>query len=117
MIRTHERLDAWKSAISLVKRVYQVTKSLPKEELFGLTSQMRRAAVSVPANIAEGAARGTRKEFRHFLIISRGSLSELETLLVVAREVGYEGFDDQRLNELLDTVSSLLSGLIKSLQE
>jgi len=79
--RRHYDLRVWQDGIALVKTIYALTAKLPREELFGLTSQMRRAAVSVPANIAEGAARSTQKEFIHFLSIARGSLSELDTLL------------------------------------
>ncbi|MEJ2421128.1 MAG: four helix bundle protein [Acidobacteriota bacterium] len=109
-------LQVWKSGIELVKRVYLDTESFPAEEQFGLTSQIRRAAVSIPANIAEGAARGSKKEFRQFLIIARGSLSELDTLLLISKEVGllvnkrFEG-----LHELVNSVSAMMSGLLKSL--
>lgn len=89
MKRKHHELRVWQDGIALVKLVYQVTALFPKEEIFGLTSQMRRAAVSIPANIAEGAARSTSKEFAQFLTIARGSLSELETLTVISRELGY----------------------------
>ncbi len=87
--RPHYNLEAWKEAMSLVKAVYQVTQAFPKDEMFGLTAQMRRAAVSVPSNLAEGAARTGRKEFAQFLSIARGSLSELETQLLIAIELGY----------------------------
>lgn len=89
MKRKHHDLRVWQDGIALVKLVYALTKTFPREELFGLTSQMRRAAVSIPANIAEGAARSTRKEFAYFLVIARGSLSELETLVLIATELGY----------------------------
>ena len=88
-MRKHHELRVWQDGIAMVKLVYQVTANFPREELFGLTSQMRRSAVSVPANIAEGAARSTSKEFAQFLTIARGSLSELETLIVISRELGY----------------------------
>jgi four helix bundle protein len=86
-MKTHKDLEVWKESIELVKQIYEITKEFPKEEVYGLTSQIKRCAVSIPANIAEGAARRTRKEFINFLYISLGSLSELETLLLVAKEV------------------------------
>jgi len=78
-VRPHYNLTAWKESMALVKAVYLASQSFPKEEIYGLTSQMRRAAVSVPSNLAEGAARSGQREFAHFLSIARGSLSELET--------------------------------------
>src|SRR5207253_864160 len=89
MMRPHERLDVWSKAIDLVMSVYRATETFPKEERFGLTSQIRRAAVSIPANIAEGAARDSHKEFRHFLSNAQGSASELETELLIAQKLGY----------------------------
>ncbi|MGE5526741.1 MAG: four helix bundle protein [Rhodospirillaceae bacterium] len=89
MSRKHHDLVAWKEALSLVTDVYRATSGFPREEAYGLTGQMRRAAVSVPANIAEGAARNTDKEFLQFLHIARGSLSELETHTLIARNLGY----------------------------
>lgn len=79
--RPHKRLDAWQLAMELCKDVYDFCEKLPKNEQYGLSSQMKRAAVSIPSNIAEGAARSTKKEFSHFLSISQGSLSELDTQL------------------------------------
>jgi len=114
--RTHTDLEAWRKGIELVKSIYQATASFPTEERYGLTSQLRRAAVSVPTNIAEGAARGSRKEFRQFLTIARGSLSELETLLVIATEVGHlDPAVQQDLMSSCSRVSALLTGLLKSL--
>jgi four helix bundle protein len=82
--RAHHNLLAWKEALVLVRQVYEITKAFPKDELYGLTSQMRRAAVSVPSNLAEDAARTSSREFIQFINISRGSLSELETQLFIA---------------------------------
>lgn len=87
--RNHRELHAWQEAMALARAVYRITSGFPKEELYSLTSQMRRAAVSVPSNIAEGAGRGTDREFRQFLPIARGSLSELETEWLLAKDFGY----------------------------
>ena len=117
MKRAHTQLDVWREGIALVKAMYDATNGFPTEERYGLTSQIRRAAVSIPANIAEGAARGTQKEFLRFLIIARGSISELETLLTIAKEVGFlsEGKAGD-LDNSCDQVSSRLSGLIDSVR-
>lgn len=98
----------------LVKMTYLVTQSFPKEELYGLTSQMRRAAVSVPSNLAEGAARSTKKEFAQFISIAKGSLSELETQMLIAAELGYIT-PEHDIFAHLDRVGKLLSGFHKSI--
>ncbi len=116
MRRKHHDLDSWKSAIELVKQVYSLTATFPAHENFGLTSQLRRAAVSVPSNIAEGCARFTDREFLHFLGMARGSLSELETQLIIARELGYLQ-SDAYPSEPLDKVFSLLGGLINHVRK
>ena len=115
-IRPHYRLEAWKESIALVKAVYEATQNFPKEETYGLVSQMRRAAISVPSNIAEGAARSGSREFAQFLNVARGSLSESETQLIIAVELGYivEGHD---IFSRLDKVSRLLTGLHKSVKD
>jgi four helix bundle protein len=113
---THRDLEVWKEGIALAKLVYEESRHLPKDELFGLTSQMRRAAVSVPSNVAEGAARGTLKEFRHYLFVSRGSLAELETLTIIAHNAGYLSEEAKvGLRQQISYVSSLLQGLLSSL--
>ena len=84
-MRPHEKLDVWKMSVEFVVEVYECIKHFPSDEKFGLTSQIRRAAVSIPANIAEGAARQPDKEFFHFLAIAQGSASELETELLIVR--------------------------------
>src|SRR5690242_19387804 len=89
MKRKHHDLQVWQEGMALAKDIYAATASFPKEEIYGLTSQMRRAAVSLPSNIAEGAARGTKKEFLQFLIIARGSLMELETQILLSKELGF----------------------------
>lgn len=88
-MRPHHQLHVWREAMELVTRPYRLTDGFPADERFGLISQMRRAAVSVPSNIAEGAAGRTRKEFIGLLIIARGSLSEFDTQLRVSRNLGY----------------------------
>lgn len=116
MARTHHQLRAWQESIELVKEVYRCTGAFPREELYGLTLQMRRCAISVPSNIAEGAARGGSKEFLHYLTIARGSLSELETQVVIAKALGY--LEDALLIEkLIEDVFGLLGGLINSVRQ
>lgn len=115
MKRKHHELRAWQEAISLVKDIYQITTSFPKEEIYALTSQMRRAAVSIPSNIAEGAARTGDKEFLQFLSISRGSLSELETQLIIAQELGYMP-ELSGIMLKIDALFAQLGGLMKSLR-
>ena len=88
-MRPHQKLDAWSKSVDLVVEIYRATERFPKEERYGLTSQIRRAAVSVPANIAEGAGRYSQKEFAHFLSNAQGSASELETELIIAHRLGY----------------------------
>lgn len=88
-INSYKDLIVWQKAMDLVELVYQVTSSFPKEERYGLTNQLRRAAVSIPSNIAEGHARSSTAEFQRFLSIARGSLAEVETQLLIARRLGY----------------------------
>ena len=110
----HKDLEAWKQAICLVEEVYKITATFPKQETYGLTSQLRRAAVSIPSNISEGAARNGRKEYSNFLGISLGSLAELETQLIIASRLGYVSTDE--LLASLNHVRSLLIGLRNHLQ-
>lgn len=97
-MKTHKDLDVWKLSVELVLDIYKITKNFPKEEIYGLTSQIRRSAISIPSNIAEGAGRNSKKEYVHFLYNSMGSLSELETQLMIAEKIGYlvssKVFDD-----------------------
>jgi four helix bundle protein len=101
--------------MALVKYIYFTTAAFPKEELYGLTGQMRRAAVSIPSNIAEGAARNNEREFLQFLGIARGSLSELETQLLIAAEVGYIN-DVTPALEQVEKLFALLGGLINTIK-
>lgn len=88
-MKTHKELKIWMESMQLVTEIYKITINFPKEEIYGLTSQIRRAAVSIPSNIAEGAGRKNIKEFRQFLYIALGSLSELETQLLISKNIGY----------------------------
>ena len=110
MSRPHHGLDAWKEAMKIVKMVYQISALFPREEVYGLTSQVRRAAVSVPSNLSEGAARASRKEFSHFLSVAKGSLSELETQLMISADLGYLPIDHDIFAQL-ERVAQLLGGL------
>lgn len=111
-ITNHKDLEVWKKSIELSKNVYIITKKFPKEEIYGLTSQIRRAVVSVASNIAEGAARNSDKEFIHFLYISLGSLAELETQLIISKDIGYLDKIDINLEE----IRKMILGLIKYLK-
>jgi four helix bundle protein len=117
-MKSHKDLKVWKDGIQLVKAVYLTTSGYPKEEMYGLTAQMRRAAVSVVSNIAEGAARQGNKEFIQFLYIALGSASELDTQIEVSGEIGFG--DGQELHELqknLETISKMIQGLIRSVKQ
>ncbi len=114
---THYRdLIAWQKSIDLVAAVYQETKAFPKEELYGLVSQMRRAAVSVPSNIAEGQGRHSTNEFRHFLGNAQGSLYEMETQVVISRRLGYlSSKSEEALLGSAGEVGRILNGLVAAL--
>jgi len=116
-MRPHEKLDVWNKAIDLVMSVYQATDSFPRDERFGLTSQIRRAAVSIPANIAEGAARDSKREFCHFLSNAQGSASELETELLIAQKLGYlPEKNHETIRADLNSVGRMIVGLSKSIK-
>lgn len=109
-------LIVWQKAMDLVVETYKVTGQFPKEELYGLTSQMKRSAVSIPSNIAEGRMRGTRKDYRQFLIISRGSGAELETQVEIAKRLQFgKGIDYRLLDSLLCEVMKILNKMVSSL--
>jgi len=116
-IQSYRDLKVWQAGIQLAKQCYQVTKGFPKEEMFGLTSQIRRAAVSIPANIAEGHGRESTGDYVHFLRIAQGSLKELETHLILSNEV--ELCTNNRLSPLYaatDELGRMLHALIRALQ-
>ncbi|HMS40413.1 MAG TPA: four helix bundle protein [Pyrinomonadaceae bacterium] len=111
-MRTHEKLEVWKKSVDFVVEIYKVTEGFPKEEKFGLTSQIRRAAVSMPANIAEGAARTSEKEFLYFLSISQGSASEVSTEIIIAFRLGYLNEKSYLiLSAKLDEIGKMINGL------
>lgn len=111
-MKDHKELDVWKESMDLVTAVYALSKSFPSEELYGLGSQICRSAVSVPSNIAEGAARQTRKEFAHFLYIAAGSLAELETQIIIARNLAYID-DASGVHSSISSVRRMIYGLIR----
>ncbi|PIP86999.1 four helix bundle protein [Candidatus Campbellbacteria bacterium CG22_combo_CG10-13_8_21_14_all_36_13] len=114
-IKTFTDLEAWKTSHRLVLCIYKVTKTFPKEEIFGLVSQLRRAGVSITSNIAEGFSRKTKKDKEHFYLISIGSLKEVESQLILSKDLGYVSDQDYiQLRELMAKVSMLLYGLQKS---
>lgn len=115
-MKTHHDLDVWKKAISLVTEIYKLTESFPKVEQYGLTNQIRRSAVSIPSNIAEGAARASSKEFSQFLSIALGSVSELETQLIVSNNLNFiEKIHFEEMLERIVTIRKMIVGLKKSL--
>jgi len=113
-IRTHKDLEVWKESISLVKEIYKISAKFPKDEIYGLTLQIRRSAISIPSNIAEGAARNTKKEFIQFLYIALGSVSELETQLIIAKDLNY--LENSSIFDNLERVKYQLLGLIRYLK-
>ena len=117
-VHNYEKLSVWKKSMDLVEAVYALTKKFPNEELYGLVSQMRRCAVSIPSNIAEGSSRKTDKDFCQFLAISSGSAAELQTQINIARRLRF-AFDSVPEYERLDTsiaeVRKMLFKLIESL--
>lgn len=113
-MKTHKDLEVWKLSVDLVTEIYQLTSTFPKEERFGLTNQIRRSSISVPSNIAEGAARHSQKEFIQFLYIALGSQQDLDTQLIIAKNLKFltEGSFNQTISKI-QTVGKLLNGLIK----
>ena len=117
MVQSYRDLVAWNKAMELVTEIYRVTQKFPKEELFGLMSQIRRAAISIPSNIAEGKGRLSKGEFRQFLGNARGSLAELETQILIAQNLNY--FDEAeatRLLAMVEEAGKVLNGLLSAVK-
>jgi len=114
-LKTHKDLDVWKISIDFVKEIYQITNKFPKDEIYCLTQQMRRSAISIPSNIAEGASRNSKKEFVQFLYIALGSCSEIETQLIIANELTYCN-ENNKIFEKIESIRKMLLGLIKHLK-
>jgi four helix bundle protein len=115
-IKSYKELIVWQKSMTLVKELYEITQHFPSKEQFGLTSQMRRASVSIPSNIAEGWGRLSRKNYIQFLRISRGSLFELETQILITKELKYIK-DSEAIKGLIIEISKMLNSLIKKLEE
>lgn len=113
-MKTHKDLDVWNKSMGLAFDLYVMTRNFPKEEIYGLTSQIRRSVVSVASNIAEGAPRSSRKEFTQFLYIALGSVAELETQLLLAKRLGYLN-SDETFSEM-DKIRQVILGLINYLK-
>ena len=113
-MRNYRELVAWQVAFELARRTYLLTGEFPKSEVFGLVSQMRRCAVSIASNLAEGAGRTTSKDFSHFVSIARGSLNELETQYLLAKELGFCAVDES-YSEMIERLFALINGLRNSL--
>lgn len=117
-IKSYKDLLIWQKGITIVRLIYQLVKSFPQEELYSLTNQLKRASVSIPSNIAEGYGRNTDKTFSHFLDISRGSLYELETQLIIAKELGFfsvESLYSEILNQI-EELSKMINAFSKTLK-
>ena len=117
-INTYKDLIVWQKSMELVSDVYSISKTFPVEEKFGIVSQLNRAAVSIPSNIAEGWGRETSKNYSQFLRISRGSLMELETLIIISKNLGFIEKEKQELiSNRIEEVGKILQGLIKGIQQ
>jgi four helix bundle protein len=116
MVKSYRDLKVWQRSIQLSLSIYRLTQRFPTEERYGLTSQLQRAGVSIPSNIAEGYGRGTRKDYKQFLSIARGSTLELQTQLLIASELGYcNSADIEQAESLSEEVSKMLYSLIAKL--
>lgn len=117
MLKSYRDLLVWQKAVELAVLIYRLTEGFPKREIYGLASQIRRAGVSVPSNIAEGYGRGSRKEYLRFLSIAQGSLKELETQTILAQRLGYATVSQaERILSDSEVVGKMLGGLIRSLR-
>ncbi|MDD5081149.1 MAG: four helix bundle protein [Candidatus Omnitrophota bacterium] len=114
-MKNFKDLNIWKRGMNLVEEVYKLTKTFPKEEIYGLTAQIRRAAVSIPSNIAEGFGRGHNKEYKQFLYFAIGSCAELSTQFIIAGKLEYIVDTGHLLSEI-DEISKMIMGLIKKLR-
>jgi len=115
-MKSYRELNVWKKGIEVVKNTYKLTEKLPKQETYGLISQMKRSAVSIPSNIAEGFRRYHNKEYKQFLYVASGSCAELETLVTIARVLKYFGQDKEAVMlEKLDHIGRMISSLLKKL--
>lgn len=113
--KPHKKLDVWKLSMEFVLHIFDITKTFPAEEKIVLIPQMRRSALSIPSNIAEGAGRNTKKEFANFLHVSQGSLSELDTQLEIALRLKYIAADlYDKLNTTMERLDKMLTGLIRN---
>jgi four helix bundle protein len=115
-LKNHKDLDVWKKSIDLVAQIYEISKNFPKEEMFGLQGQVRRAAISIPSNIAEGASRNSKKEFIQFLYVALGSASEVETQIILAQKIGYLN-DVNKILLNIEDIKKMLNGLISFLRK
>lgn len=116
-IQSYKDLIVWQKAILLVKEIFNLTKSFPKEEIYGLTSQMRRSSVSIPSNIAEGSGRSFLNEWKQFYTIAYGSTLELETQLIISKELNFAKAEDlQKSFELIEEISKMLKTILKNLR-
>lgn len=116
MIHSYKELTVWQRAMELVSQIYALTGRFPKEEVYGLSSQIRRAAVAIPSNIAEGRYRGTKKDYTHFLRIAYGSGAELETLLEIAKKLpDTKGLRFVQADTLLEEVMKMLNAMIRNM--
>ena len=116
-INSYKDLIVWQKAVDLVVEIYRLTENFPKSEMYGITSQMRRSAVSIPSNIAEGRRRGSRKDFRQFLIISYGSGAELETQIEIIKRLPFgESVDFKKADSILLEVMKMLNKMITNLK-
>ncbi|MBQ0907621.1 four helix bundle protein [Flavobacterium sp. F-328] len=117
-VKSYKELLIWQKGIKIVVLVYKLTKDFPKDEIYALTSQLKRASVSVPSNIAEGFGRQTDKSFNHFLNIARGSLNEIETQLIIGKELGFIT-DDNLITEIMSLIeeeSKMINAFAKNLK-
>jgi four helix bundle protein len=117
-IHSFRDLVVWQKSVDLVTEIYRLSKKFPKDEVFGLTSQIRRAAVSIPSNIAEGRGKSSKGEFQQFLHHAMGSLAEVETQIVIAQNLGYlNAAEVEPVMEIIAEVGRLLNGLLTSLKK